>query len=178
MIYIDIFTDNTQFYVYKYTHYIYLHAHIAIDISIKVNIIHIFSYEYSLTHHIFHVIFVYIHTFFHYKMMCNCRLATCLYDIQQTSYERRLHHGYVMPPVPIWATFYTHPRQDMPIADSSRHACPEPRRAAAIIYRHILLGEKFAWYNPHTRTWENPARFFSLRSIICTVYCWEKCKKL
>ena len=25
--------------------------------------------------------------------------------------------------------------------DSSRHACPEPFRAAAIVYRHILLGE-------------------------------------
>ena len=26
-------------------------------------------------------------------------------------------------------------------ADSSRHACPEPCYAAAIVYRHILLGE-------------------------------------
>ena len=29
----------------------------------------------------------------------------------------------------------------MQIFDSSRHACPEPRSAAAIVYRHILLGE-------------------------------------
>ena len=33
------------------------------------------------------------------------------------------------------------PRQDMPTADSSRHACPEPSCTAAIIYRHILMGE-------------------------------------
>ena len=49
--------------------------------------------------------FVHIHTFFHRKMMCNCQLATCLYDIQQTSYERRLHQSHVAPPVPIWAEF-------------------------------------------------------------------------
>ena len=36
---------------------------------------------------------------------------------------------------------YICPRQDMPVVDSSRHACPKPRSAAAIIYRHILLGE-------------------------------------
>ena len=29
----------------------------------------------------------------------------------------------------------------MPAVDSSRHACPEPSCTAAIIYRHILLGE-------------------------------------
>ena len=85
--------------------------------------------------------FIYIHTFFHRKIMCSCRLATCLYDIQQTSYECRLHHIYVAPSVPIWDEFYTHLRQDMPIADSSRHACTEPRRTAAIIYRHILPGK-------------------------------------
>ena len=33
------------------------------------------------------------------------------------------------------------PKQDIPTADSSRHACLEPRRATAIVYRHILLGE-------------------------------------
>ena len=49
--------------------------------------------------------FMYIHTFFHCKIMCNCRLATCLYDILQTSYERRLYHNHVAPPVPIWAEF-------------------------------------------------------------------------
>ena len=52
--------------------------------------------------------FVYIHTFFHYKMMCGCRLITCLYDIQQTSYERRLYHSRVAPSVPIWAEFTSH----------------------------------------------------------------------
>ena len=49
--------------------------------------------------------FMYIHTFFHCKIMCSCRLATCLYDIQQTSYERRLHHSRVAPFEPIWAEF-------------------------------------------------------------------------
>ena len=29
----------------------------------------------------------------------------------------------------------------MSMVNSSRHACPEPRIVAAIIYRHILLGE-------------------------------------
>ena len=52
--------------------------------------------------------FVYIHTFFHCKMMCGCRLITCLYDIQQTSYERRLHHNHVAPSVPIWTEFTSH----------------------------------------------------------------------
>ena len=43
------------------------------------------------------------------------------------------------------------------------------------IYAHICRG-KWRRCNLHTRTWENSARFFSCRSIICTVYCWEKCK--
>ena len=49
--------------------------------------------------------FIYVHTFFHCKIMCSCRLITCLYDIQQTSYERRFHHSHVAPPEPIWAEF-------------------------------------------------------------------------
>ena len=113
-----------------------------------------------LHRHIFRSRFVYIHTFFHCKIMCRCRLATCLYDIQQTSYERRLHHNHVAPPVPIWAEFYTHHRQDIPMTDSIRHVCPVClRSAAAIIYRHILLGEN-SFNLIRTRTWENPARFF------------------
>ena len=63
----------------------------------------IWTFTHSIT--FLHGRFVYIHTFFHRKIMCNCRLATCLYDIQQTSYERRLHHSHVAPPVPIWADF-------------------------------------------------------------------------
>ena len=63
------------------------------------------------------------------------------------------------------------------VADSSRHACPEPSCIAAIIYRHILLWEN-SFDIIRTRAHEkNPARFFSRRAIICTVYCWEKCKK-
>ena len=49
--------------------------------------------------------FVYIHTFFHRQIMCGCRLITCLYDIRQTSYERRLHYNHVAPSEPIWAGF-------------------------------------------------------------------------
>ena len=56
-------------------------------------------------HHIFHRRFVYIHTFFHYKMMCSCRLITCLYDISHADYERRFHRSLVASSVPIWAEF-------------------------------------------------------------------------
>ena len=139
----------------------------------------IWIFAYIIT--FFHGRFMYIHTFFHYNIMCNCRLATYLYDIRQTSYERRLHHSHVAPPVPIWATFAL-------TLGKIYHGWFEPPRTskAAIsvcaarpyyIYTHICRGK---WWccNPHTRTWENPARFFSRRAIICTVYCWEKCKKL
>ena len=87
-------------------------------------------------------IFINIITFFHRQIMCGCRLITCLYDIRQTSYECRLHHSLVAPSEPIWATFAPILGKYIPTADSSRHACPKPRRTAAIIYRHILLGEK------------------------------------
>ena len=117
---------------------------------------------------------MYIHTFFHCKMMCSCRLATCLYDIRQTSYERRFHHSHVALYEPIWAEFIS----------ILGKICPQLIRAAtpvlsvaAIIYRHILLGEN-SLDLIRTRAHEkNPARFFSRRAIICTVYCWEKCKK-
>ena len=103
-----VFINNTQLYVYKYKHYIYFHAHIDRYISIKVNIVHIFHVNIHLHHHIFHRRFVYVHTFFHRQIMCGCRLITCLYDIQQTSYERRLHHNHVAPSVPIWTEFTSH----------------------------------------------------------------------
>ena len=138
-----------------------------------------FSYEYSLKSSHFYMEDLCTFTYFFYcKMMCGCRLITCLYDIRQTSYERRFHHGYVAPSVPIWAKFAPILGKYIPTADSSRYTCPKPRRTAAIIYRHILLGEKFVWPNPHMHTWENTTRFFSRRASICTVYCWEKCKKL
>ena len=63
----------------------------------------IWIFTYTIT--FFHGRFVYIHTFFHYKIMCSCRLITCLYDIRQTSCERKLHHSHVAPSVPIWAEF-------------------------------------------------------------------------
>ena len=124
----------------------------------------IWIFAYIIT--FFHGRFVYIHTFFHRKIMCGCRLITCLYDIRQTSYDRRLHHSHVVPSVLIWAEF-------APILGNiypqliraatfvlSRHACPVClRSAAAIIYRHILLGEN-SFDIIRTRTWENPGRFF------------------
>ena len=63
----------------------------------------IWIFAYIIT--FFHRRFVYIHTFFHHNIMCNCRLATCLYDIQQTNYERKLHQSRVEPSEPIWAEF-------------------------------------------------------------------------
>ena len=63
----------------------------------------IWIFTHSIT--FLHGRFVYIHTFFHRQIMCGCWLATCLYDIHQTSYERRLHHGCVAPSVLIWAEF-------------------------------------------------------------------------
>ena len=141
MMWIYIFINNTHLYVYKYKRY---HTFIHISISILVSKSPSFTFFHMnirLLITFFHGRFMYIHTFFHYKIMCSCRLATCLYHIQQTSYERRLHHSYVAPSVPIWAEFYARPRQYISIADSSRHACPELRCAAAIVYRHILLGE-------------------------------------
>ena len=83
--------------------------------------------------------------FFHYKMMCGCRLRTCLYDIRQTSYERRLHHGYVMPSEPIWAEFAPTLDKYIPTADSSSHEPTELPQPFApgdpIIYTYIFAGE-------------------------------------
>ena len=101
-----MFIDNAQLYSYKYKHY--FHAHIVIHISIKVNIIHIFIWTFTHSITFLHGRFVYIHTFFHRQIMWGCRLATCLYDIRQTSYERIFHHGHVAPSVPIWTEFTSH----------------------------------------------------------------------
>ena len=138
IMWIYIFIDNTQLYVYKYKHYIYFHAHIDRYISIKVNIIHIFHMNIRLLITLFCRRFIYIHTFFHRKIMCICRMITCLYDIQQTSYERRLHHSHVAPSVPIWAEFisalwniYTQPiRAAMPVL----FVCAAPPRLYIGIY--------------------------------------------
>ena len=103
----------------------------------------IWTFTHSIT--FLHGRFVYIHTFFHYKIMCICRLITCLYDIQQTSCERRLHHSLVAPSEPIWAEFisalwniYTQPIRAATPALSHPFCL---HSAAEIIYRHILLGE-------------------------------------
>ena len=119
-----------------------------IPININITFMHISRFilvSKSTSFTFLHGRFVYIHTFFHYKMMCGCRLRTCLYDILQTSYERRLYHSHVAPSVPIWAEFYTHHRQDMPIANSSRYEPAKPPYPFAprepIIYMHIFAGE-------------------------------------
>ena len=150
-----------------------------IYISIKVNIIHIFHMNIHSLITFFHRRFMYIHTFFHRQIMCGCRMITCLYDIRQTSYERRLHYNHVAPSEPIWAEFAPILGNIYPQlirAATSQQSCHSrfaPRDHN--IYAHICRG-KWRRCNLHTRTWENPTRFFSRRAIICTVYCWEKCK--
>ena len=133
-----VFINSTQLYVYKYKHY--FHAHIAIDISIKVNIIHIFHMNIHSLITFFHRRFVYIHTFFHYKIMFGCRLITCLYDIRQTSYERRFHSSLVAPSEPIWAEFA--PTLGNIYPQLIRAATPVLSRAA-IIYRYYITGGNF-----------------------------------
>ena len=88
--------------------------------------------------------FVYIHTFFHYKIMCGCRLITCLYDIRQTSYECRLHYNHVAPSEPIWAGFAPILGNIYPQlirAATSHLSLPVVLRRATIIYMHIFAGE-------------------------------------
>ena len=139
----------------------------------------IWIFAYIIT--FFHGRFIYIHTFFHSKIMLGCRLATCLYDIQQTSYERRFHHSHVAPSVPIWAEFALTLGKICPwpiLTVTSHLSLPVVLRRATIVYMHIFSGGKWWRCNLHTRTWENPVRFFPRKAIICTVYCWEKCKKL
>ena len=89
--------------------------------------------------------FVYIHTFFHRQIMCGCRLITCLYDIRQTSYERRLHHSHVAPSEPIWAEFAPILGNIYPQlirAATSQQSC-HSRFAPGdpIIYTYIFAGE-------------------------------------
>ena len=92
----------------------------------------------------FHVIFIYVHTFFHRQIMCGCRLRTCLYDILQISYERRLHYNHVAPSEPIWAEFAPILGNIYPQlirAATSHLSLPVVLRRATIIYMHIFAGE-------------------------------------
>ena len=92
----------------------------------------------------FHGRFVYIRTFFHYKIMCGCRLITCLYDIRQTSYDRRLHYNHVAPSELIWAGFAPILGNIYPQlirAATSQQSCHSRLRRATIIYMHIFAGE-------------------------------------
>ena len=88
--------------------------------------------------------FVYIHTFFHRQIMCGCRLITCLYDIRQTSYERRLHSSLVAPSEPIWAGFaFTISKIcSWSIRTVTSYlSLPVVLRRATIIYMHIFAGK-------------------------------------
>ena len=92
----------------------------------------------------FHRRFMYIHTFFHRQIMCGCRLITCLYDIRQTSYERRFHSSLVAPSEPIWAKFAPILGNIYPQlirAATSQQSCHSRLRRATIIYMHIFAGE-------------------------------------
>ena len=100
----------------------------------------IFSYIITF----FHRRFLYIHTFFHRQIMCGCRLITCLYDIRQTSYERRLHYNHVAPSEPIWAGFAPilgniYPQLIRTV--TSHLSLPVVLRRATIIYMHIFAGK-------------------------------------
>ena len=89
-------------------------------------------------------IFINIITFFHRQIMCGCRLITCLYDIRQTSYERRLHYNHVAPSEPIWAGFAPILGNIYPQlirAATSHLSLPVVLRRATIIYMHIFAGE-------------------------------------
>ena len=98
----------------------------------------IWIFTYIIT--FFHRRFVYVHTFLYHKIMCGCRLSICLYDIQQTSYERRLHHSHVAPSVPIWAEFISTLGNIYP--QLIRAATPVLSRAA-IIYRYYITVGNF-----------------------------------
>ena len=124
----------------------------------------IWIFTHSLT--FLHRRFVHIHTFFHYKMMCGCRLITCLYDIQQTSYERRLHHSHVAPLAPIWAEFISALGNIYP--QLIRAATPV-LSVAAIVYRHILLGEN-SFNLIRTRTHEKIRLDFFRAELLYVLY--------
>lgn len=122
--------------------------------------------------------FVYIHTFFHHQITCSCRLGICLCDISRADYERRLHRIHVAPSVPIWATFAPTLGKICPWSNQSSTPVLS-RDVPPRLYIGTYYWGKFVLPNPHTRTWENPDRFFFAHPvIICTVYCWEKCKKM
>ena len=102
----------------------------------------IWIFAYSIT--FLHERFVYVHTFFHRQIMCSCRLRTCLYDIRQTSYERRFHHSCVAPSEPIWAEFAFTIGTICPWsirAVTSNLSLHVVLRRATIIYMHIFAGE-------------------------------------
>lgn len=104
--------------------------------------------------------FVHIYTFFCNKIMCGYQLAICLYGTRRAGCERILHHSHCHAVCADLSRVCVHHRQDIPTANSSHHACPEPRCAAAIICRHILLGEN-SFDLIRTRAHEkNPVDFF------------------
>ena len=119
--------------------------------SININITFTFMYisrfilvSKSTSFTFFIWIFTNIITFLHRQIMCGCRLITCLYDILQTSYKRRLHRSRVMPPEPIWAEFAPTLGNIYPwsIRTVTSHlSLPVVLRRATIIYMHIFAGK-------------------------------------
>ena len=98
-----------------------------------------FHMNIRLHHHIFRRRFVYVHTFFCIKMMCGCRLITCLYNIRHASGENRLHHSHVAPSEPILAEFTSTLGKICPL--SLRVATPVLSRAAIIYRYYITVGK-------------------------------------
>ena len=95
-------TIRSFMYINRIITFMYISRFILVSKSTSFTFF-IWIFAYIIT--FLHGRFVYIHTFFHRKIMCSCRLITCLYGIRRASCERRLHHDYVMPPEPIWAAF-------------------------------------------------------------------------
>ena len=128
----------------------------------------------------FHGRFVYIHTFFHRKIMRGCRLAICLYNIIHARCEHRLYHNHVAPSTTISATFistidkiYLWAIRAVTLV-LNRPVCLH--NAAAIIYRNILL-----WENLHSLIRAHMRKIhvdFFVPSYY--IYCIlpKKCKKL
>ena len=108
----------------------------------------IWIFTYTIT--FFHRRFVYIHTFSHRKIMRGCQFGICLYDIRQTSCERKLHHSHVAPSIPIWAEFALILSKIYP--QLIRAATPVLFICAASprLYIGTYYWEKFVLSNPYT----------------------------
>lgn len=129
-------------------------------------------------YHIFRRRFVYIHTFFHRKIMCSCRLVICLYDIRHASCEYGLFYIRVVPPEPIYAKFA--PTISKIYPQPIRTATPVLSRAT-IIYRYYISGKNFILLNTHAHMGKIKSICKAGRQCCLLIYgkiWWEKCKKM